>query len=92
MNRPLPRTVSDLLLVDYSGRLFRVGKAMISRELAEIFERIGTTAETWQARLEKLSEGRLLGRFLAASRQRLKEVADQLGLRRAVNLGCCQVT
>jgi hypothetical protein len=83
---------SYLPLVDYSGRLFRVGKAMISRELAEIFERIGTTAETWQARLEKLSEGRLLGRFLAASRQRLKEVADQLGLRRAVNLGCCQVT
>jgi hypothetical protein len=35
---------SYLLLVDYSGRLFRQGKAMISWELAEIFERIGTTA------------------------------------------------
>jgi len=83
---------SYLLLVDYSGRLFREGKALISREVAEIFERIGTTAETWQARLEKLSEGRLLGRFLAASRQRLREVARQLGLRRTVNLGGCQVT
>ncbi len=83
---------SYLLLVDYSGRLFRAGKAMISRELAEIFERLGTTAETWQARLEKLSEGRLLGRFLAASRQRLREVAERLGLRRAVNLGGCRVT
>ena len=30
---------------------------MIPRELAEMFERIGTTAVTWQARLEKLSEG-----------------------------------
>jgi hypothetical protein len=83
---------SYLLLVDYSGRLFREGKAMISREVAEILERIGTTAETWQARLEKLSEGRLLGRFLAASRQRLREVTQRLGLRRAVNLASCLVT
>ncbi len=80
---------NHLLLVDYTGRLFREGKAAISREVAAIFERIGTTAETWQARLEKLSKGRLLGRFLAASRQRLREVAERLGLRRAVNLGGC---
>ena len=83
---------SYLLYVDYSGRLFREGKAIISREVAEIFERMGTTAETWQARLEKLSQGRLLGRFLAASRQRLTEVTQRLGLRRAVNLGRCLVT
>jgi len=83
---------SYLLLVDYSGRLFRESKAVISREVAEIFERIGTTAETWRARLEKLKEGRLLGRFLAASRQRLRQVAERLGLRRAVNLGSCLVT
>jgi len=63
---------------------------MIPREVAEVFERIGTTAETWQARLWKLSEGRLLGRFLAASRHRLREVTGRLGLRRAVNLGSCQ--
>ncbi len=81
-----------LVLVDYTGRLFRQGKAAISREVAGIFERIGTTAETWQARMQKLSEGRLLGRFFAASRQRLREVAQRLGLRRAVNLGRCRVT
>jgi len=78
-----------LLLVDYSGRLFREGKAMISRDVSAIFERLGTTAETWQARLEKLSKGRLIGRFFAASRQRLRDVAARLGLRRAVNLGSC---
>jgi hypothetical protein len=60
--------------------------------VAAIFERIGTTAETWQARLAKLSEGRLLGRFLAASRQRLREVSQGLGLRRAVSLASCLVT
>jgi hypothetical protein len=80
-----------LLLVDYSGRLFREGKATISRDVAAIFERIGTTAETWQARLEKLSKTRLMGRFFAATRQRLKDVAARLGLRRAVNLGSCML-
>jgi hypothetical protein len=86
------RVGSYLLLVDYTGRLFPKGKAMISQELAEIFERIGTTAETWQARLHKLRTGRLLGRFFAASRQRLRDVAGRLGLRRAANLGRCLVT
>jgi hypothetical protein len=78
-----------LVLVDYTGRLFREGKAMISREVPEIFERIGTTAETWQARMQKLSEGRLLDRFLAASRHRFREVAKRLGLRGVRNLGGC---
>ena len=83
---------SYLMLVDYTGRLFREGKAMISREVAAIFERLGTSAETWQARMQKLSAGRLLGRFFAASRQRLREVAERLGLRRAINLGSCLVS
>jgi len=78
-----------LLLVNYTGRLFRDGKAAIAREVAEILERLGTTAKTWQARLEKLSKGRLLGRFFAASRQRLREVAQRLGLQRVPNLGGC---
>ena len=68
-----------LLLVDYRARLFREGKAVLSRELAEILDRLGTSAERWQARLEKLRQGRLLGRFFAASRQRLREVAQRLG-------------
>ena len=44
-----------LLLVDYTARLFRKGKTAISAELAGILERLGTTAESWHARLEKLS-------------------------------------
>ena len=80
---------SYLLLVDYTGRWFREGKAAISREVDEILERLGTSAETWQARLQKLSKGRLLGRFFAASRQRLREVAERLGLRGVPNLCGC---
>ena len=80
---------SYLLLVDYTGRLFRAGKAVLSREVAEILDRLGSSAEHWQARLEKLRQGRLLGRFLAATRQRLREVAAGLGVKRVPNLGGC---
>jgi hypothetical protein len=61
-----------LLLVDYTSRLFREGKAAIARDVAEIFARLGTTAETWQTRLEKLSKGRLLGRFSPSASLRLR--------------------
>jgi hypothetical protein len=78
---------SYLLLVDYTGRLFRDGKARISHEVNEILQRLGTTALAWKARLEKLRKGRLPGRFFAASRQRLREVAERLRLKRVPNLG-----
>jgi hypothetical protein len=78
---------SYLLLVDYTGRLFRDGKATISRKLSRIFDRLGATDESWWSRLEKLSTGRLLGRFLAAKRERLREVARGLGVHHLANLG-----
>ncbi len=78
-----------LLLVEYTGKLIRDGKAVISSELAGIFERLGSDAQTWQARLHKLVADRLLGRFFAASRTRLSEVAERLGLHHLANLGGC---
>ena len=80
---------SYLLLVDHTGRLFRDVKAVISSELTGILNRLGSTAESWQARLEKLKDGRLLGRFFAASRARLREVAAGLGVHHLANLGGC---
>jgi REP element-mobilizing transposase RayT len=80
---------SYLLLVDYSGRLFRAGKAVISSELANIFDWLGTTPDSWWSRLEKLSQGRLLGRYFAAKRERLREVARGLGVHHLANLGGC---
>jgi hypothetical protein len=41
---------SHLLLVDFTGRLFRDGKAVITAELTSILNRLGSTAESWQAR------------------------------------------
>ena len=67
-----------LLLVDFTARLFREGKAVVSAEVTGILDRLGSSAHRWQARLENLKGGRLLGRFFAASRDRLREVAAQL--------------
>ena len=71
-----------LLLVDYTGRFFREGKAEITGDLAEILDRLGSSAENREARLTKLARGTLLGRFFAASRTRLKEIAERLDVRR----------
>jgi hypothetical protein len=80
---------SYLLLVDYTGLLFREGKAAISADLSRILDRLNSSAENWWARLEKLNRGRLLGRFFAASRDRLREVAAGLGMHHLANLGGC---
>lgn len=64
-----------LLLVEYAGRLFPRGRASISREVASVFARLESDA-VWQDRLLKLSDGRRLGRFLAASREPLRAVAE----------------
>jgi hypothetical protein len=77
---------SYVQLVDYTGRLFRQGKASISAEVVGIFERLGCSAQSWQVRLEKLRDGRLLGRFFATTRAKLREIAERLGMRRPVSV------
>lgn len=78
-----------VMLVEYTGRLVREGKASISAELADIFERLGTSADVWQERLTKLRSGRLLGRFLSTSRKQLQAAANHLGVRHLANLNGC---
>ncbi len=78
-----------LLLVDYTARLYREGKATLSRAVAEILDRLGSSADQWHARMKTLSQGSLLGRFFATTRQRLRDVAQRLGLKRVPNLGGC---
>jgi REP element-mobilizing transposase RayT len=72
---------SYLLLVDYTSRLARPGKARLSPELAGIFERLGTSAECWEERIKALfGKPRRLGCYFSVSRQRLRELAAQKGL------------
>ena len=80
---------SYVKLVEYTGRLFREGKASISAELAGIFERLGFSDASWCDGMNKLRGDRLLGRFFAASRVKLREIAEHLGVRHLVNLMGC---
>ena len=52
-----------LMLVDYTSRLVSDGKASMTAEVEGIFTRLGSSAESWGARMLKLSGARLLGRF-----------------------------
>jgi hypothetical protein len=58
----------------------------ISAELTGIFERLGCSAQSWQVKIKNLSGDRLLGRFFAASGEKLRELAKRLGVRHLVNL------
>ena len=46
---------SYLVLLDYTGQLCRDGKPVISNELTRILNRLGSSVESWRARLEKFS-------------------------------------
>jgi hypothetical protein len=76
-----------LLLVDYTSRVVRTGKAALSSELANIFERLGSSAEIWSQRIKRLQGKTWVGRFLSASRDRLRELASKLGVRHLANIG-----
>jgi hypothetical protein len=80
---------SYVKLVDYTGRLFRQRKASISADLAAILERLGCNAKSWQHRMEKINADRLLGRFFATTRAKLREICERLGVRHVVNLSGC---
>lgn len=78
---------SYLLLVDYTSRLCRNGKARVSREVAGILDRLGTSAELWNHRLKKLfARSRLLGSYFSTDPNRLRELAEQRGVRHLNNL------
>jgi hypothetical protein len=80
-----------LNLVEYTGRLFRQGKASIAAELDGIFERLNCSAQSWHNRMERLRGDRLLGRFVASTRAKLREIGERLGVRHLVNLMGCPI-
>jgi hypothetical protein len=78
---------SYLLLVDYSSRLCRTGKARLSRQVAGILERLGTSADFWQQRLKKLfASSRLMGSYFGTDRERLRQLAARRGVHHLDNL------
>ncbi len=78
---------SYLLLVDYTSRLCRQGKARVSREVASILDRLGTSADVWGHRIQRLLEKtRLLGSYFCTDRERLRELARKRGVHHLDNL------
>ena len=75
-----------LMLVEHTGRLLRTGKATITAEVADILERIGSSTEAWQSRMLRFRGGRLLGRFIAGSREAIDRATEKLGISRLANL------
>jgi hypothetical protein len=74
-------TVARSLLVDWTSRLYRTGKARVSAEVVGILDRLGTSAEFWQSRLKKLfGKPRLVESNFATSRDRLRDVATRRGV------------
>jgi REP element-mobilizing transposase RayT len=81
---------SYLLIVDYTSRLCRQGKARVSSELSSILERIGSSAEVWSHRMKRLfSQTRLLGSYFTSDRARLRELAERRGVHHLDNLAAC---
>ena len=78
---------SYLLLVDYTSRLCRHGKARVSHQVAGILDRLGTSADVWGDRLRSMfSRSRLLGSYFATDRSRLRDLAARRGAHHLDNL------
>ena len=73
-------------LVEYTGRLFRQGKASISAELAGIFERLGSQRRELADRDGEAWRRSFAGPFLCGQRREATGDRRTLGVRRLVNL------
>ena len=75
-----------LLLIDYTGRLFRKGKARMSDTVREIFDRLDSSIEFWSDKLKKmLTSKQLWGRCFAGSEKGIPAKMNKLSPR-AINL------
>lgn len=78
---------SYLMLIDYTGRLYRNGKARMDSAVQEVFERLGTSCEYWNDCIKKmLGSQSLRGCFFATDAEKVKTLAQQRGQRHLANL------
>ena len=81
---------SYLQLVDWTSRLAREGKASGSSGVAALLDRLGTTAEAWQATMSRLfTTSRPTGVAFAFDRDRLRKEARRRGRHHMANFGGC---
>ena len=86
LKEPLARLANkdddcNLLLVDYTSRVVRNGKARVSAEVAGILERLNTSAEFWSDPIRALfDKQRILGSYFSTTRERLRTLAAERGV------------
>ncbi|MEY4566564.1 MAG: hypothetical protein RLY14_1534 [Planctomycetota bacterium] len=77
------------LLVDYTGRKLRDGKASMSPEVAQVMERLKISEQLWLEQQRSLASGTFRGNYFATSREKLREIAERRGKRHLVNCNGC---
>jgi hypothetical protein len=80
---------SYLLLVEYTGRLFRAGKAVISGELAGVLERLGSSAKKLASAAGEAGHRLAAGLLLRRQPSPVARSRRALGVRHLANLGGC---
>jgi len=86
LKEPLARLANkdddcNLLLVDYTSRVARNGKARVSAEVAGILERLNTSAECWFGHIRAMfDKQRILGSYFSTTRERLRTLAAERGV------------
>jgi REP element-mobilizing transposase RayT len=75
-----------LMLVDYTGRLYRQGKVRMNGAIKDVFDRLGISNESWSARIKNMLISRdLRGSFFAADPGAVRDLSAKRG-KRIVNL------
>ncbi|QDS88106.1 hypothetical protein EC9_22920 [Rosistilla ulvae] len=75
---------SYMMLVDYTGRMYRNGKANMNATIKEIFSRLETNVEAWQPRIDRmLHSHRLRGNFFAMNNMTQHAIAKEQANRRS---------
>jgi len=87
---PHMNLASYLRLLDFSSRLLRAGKARVPKEVAGILDRLGSSPDVWQHRLEKLRDRtRTFGTVFATKRGEINRMAESRGVKKLSNLNRC---
>ena len=91
LKEPLARLANkdddcNSLLVDYTSRVVRNGKARVSAEVAGILERLNTSAEFWSDHIQAMfDKQRILDGYFSTTRERLRTLAAERGVQHLDN-------
>jgi hypothetical protein len=73
------------------NRVFRPGKRRVPKDVAGILGRLGSDADLWQDRLEKLRDrDRIFGTVFATKRAEINRLAERRGVSKLANLNGCR--